>query len=144
MPIPQLPIAFGPGDFLLCRRPGPSSFVEDSIRPCTFGEREGRCHSKRLARVRRWSTLPAQLALESTLSSLFHQSSKHESRPRSCLVLGFCPCGRPFTRASALHLIASWSPNQFHSKPLFSNEIKVGIVFGTARIEALTEPGHAT
>jgi len=29
MPIGQPPIAFGPEDLFLCRRPGPSSYVED-------------------------------------------------------------------------------------------------------------------
>ena len=95
MPIGQPPIAFGFGDFFLCRRPGPSSYVEDSIRPHTSRELEGRCHTKRLARVRCWSALPAQLALENTwsfllsrncllrdLSSFLHQSSNHESRSR--------------------------------------------------------------
>ena len=43
MPIGQPPIAFGLGDFLLCRRPGPTSYVEDEIRLHTFRELEGRC-----------------------------------------------------------------------------------------------------
>jgi hypothetical protein len=40
-------------------------------------------------------------------------------------------------------VIASWPPNRFHSKPLFSNDIKVNIFSGAARIEALTVSGQA-
>jgi hypothetical protein len=40
-------------------------------------------------------------------------------------------------------VIARWSPNRFHSKPLFSNHIRVSISSGAARIEALTVSGQA-
>jgi hypothetical protein len=73
-PIGQPPIAFGLGDLLLCRRPG-AQFIcrglnSASYFPCT----KGRCHSKRFARVRRWSALPAHLALESTWLLLLSRS----------------------------------------------------------------------
>src|SRR5208283_701461 len=53
-----------------------------------------------------------------------------------------------FALATSLHqgaciVIASWSPNRFHSKPLFSNDIRGRILSGAARIEALTLSGQA-
>ena len=39
-------------------------------------------------------------------------------------------------------MIASRSPNRFRCKPLFSNDIKVCIFSGAARIEALTVSGQ--
>ena len=39
-------------------------------------------------------------------------------------------------------MIASWSPNRFHGKPFFGNDMKVRIVSGAARIEALTVTGQ--
>jgi len=69
-----------------------------------------------------------------------------ETRVEAAFMFGprLLPLRQGFHQGVCIAPVASWSPNQFHSKPLFSNEIKVGIVFGTARIEALTEPGHAT
>ena len=57
------------------------------------------------------------------------------------LLIGFCPCDKPFT--GCCMVIACWSPNRFHSKPLFSNDIRGSIFSGAARIEALTVSGQA-
>jgi hypothetical protein len=51
--------------------------------------------------------------------------------------------GTASSRGSAWQVIANRSPNRFHSKPLFSNDIRVSIFSGAARIEALTLSGQA-
>jgi hypothetical protein len=50
---------------------------------------------------------------------------------------------QPFHEALPKQVIASWSPNRFHSKPLFSNDIKSQHFSGSAPIEALTVSGRA-
>ena len=44
----------------------------------------------------------------------------------------------PIQRFVRVALIASWSPNRFRRKPLFSNDIKVSNCSAAARIGALT------
>ena len=67
MPIGQPPIAFGPGMFLLCRRPGPSSYVEDEIRPHPSLNWRANVRGSSLGQVRRCPRCCLhRLALEST------------------------------------------------------------------------------
>src|SRR5215468_4419277 len=110
MPIPQPSIAFGPGDFPLCRRPRPSPYVEDLIRPHTSRELESRCHSKCRARVRRCSALPAQLAWESTWSFLLSRNSLFRDLP------SFFTNRRTTSRRGRVHVWSYLAPREVEVK----------------------------